>query len=168
MHGFIKLFRTLLEHPIWKSKEKFCRRAAWVDLLLLANWKDSEAMLGNEAIIIHRGEIGLSQAYLAERWGWSRKRVCFFLKYLEKEKMIRLLVTSKGTSIVLENYTRFQDEGTGESTSKAHQKSRACTHIKNDKKDKKEKNIIQRENKEKDFLRVNHILFKGIKERIAQ
>lgn len=167
MNGYIKLHRSLLTNPIWEDKP-FSKGQAWVDMLLLANWKDSETKLGNEVITVHRGEVGLSQTYLAERWGWSRKKVCFFLKFLEKEKMIALLVTTKGTGITIENYARFQDEGTGESTSKAHQKNGACTHIKNNKKDKKEKNYLERESKEKDYLRINHQLFASIKEAIAQ
>ena len=40
MEGWIKVHRDLNDHWIWKSKEPFDKRSAWIDLILLANFKD--------------------------------------------------------------------------------------------------------------------------------
>lgn len=169
MNGFIKLYRSLIDNPLWSDKP-FSKGQAWVDLLMMTNWKDSDVKAGNEIRTIHRGEIGVSQKWLADRWGWSRKKVCFFLKYLEREKMIAVLGTSKGTTIRIENYTKFNDDGTADGTSEEHQKSRACTHINNIKNSNKEEELLQRESKEKvsDILKRQHEAFALIKEAIMQ
>ena len=84
--------------------------------------------------------------------------------------MIAVLGTSKGTTIHVENYTKFNDEGTTEGTSKEHQKNGACTHINNSNKDNKEKELFQRESREKvsEILKRQHEQFASVKEAIMQ
>ena len=40
MAGWFKVERAIQDHSIWKSREPFDRRSAWIDLILLANYKD--------------------------------------------------------------------------------------------------------------------------------
>lgn len=148
MNGYIKLYRTIMENPIWADKP-FSKGQAWVDLLMLANWNESKALVGNHVVTLNRGDVGRSQQYLADRWGWSRKKVALFLKFMEKEQMVAIKGTTKGTTLSIENYSKYQDEGTAQGTTEEHQKHIKSTHINKNNKNKKEKEFYIRENKEK-------------------
>jgi hypothetical protein len=124
--GFAKTWRSLLENPIWLMKP-FSKGQAFADLFLRANFKDSVMYLGNEAITVKRGQLHTSELKLADRWGWSRKKVRDFLRFLEGQEMVTTQGTSKGTTITLTNYDKFQSEGPTEGPtegpSKEHQKN---------------------------------------------
>ena len=115
MAGFIKIYRSIFEHWIFNDAEKF---KAFIDLIQLARWKDEKLLIGNKLVTIPRGSFYTSELKLAERWGWSRHKTRDFLNLLEKEKMITKKGTSKGTTITIENYSFYQDEGTTEDTTK--------------------------------------------------
>lgn len=152
MEGYIKLSRKLLENALWNEKP-FSRAQAWVDLLMLANWKDSKVMNGDEVQVIKRGTVARSQKWLADRWGWDRKKVARFLRVLESDEMVTVNGATNGTTITIENYSKYQDEGSTDGTTSAHPMGQRVTinspHIKNSNKSKNRKNYIQRENKEK-------------------
>lgn len=117
--GFIKLDRSIFEHWIFQDAEKF---RAFVDLIQLARWKDEKLLIGNEVVIIPRGSYYTSELKLAERWGWSRNKTREFLKLLENEKMITKKGTPKGTTLTIENYRVYQDEGTTKDTTESTSK----------------------------------------------
>lgn len=118
--GWIKLDRSIFEHWIFQDAEKF---RAFVDLIQLARWKDEKLLIGNEIVNIPRGSYYTSELKLAEKWGWSRKKTREYLKLLESEGMIIKKGTTKGTTITIENYRLYQDEGTTKGTSKEQQKN---------------------------------------------
>ena len=118
---FIKLHRSLLEHELWKDKP-FSRGQAWVDLLMMANYADEKRVVGNDVVFYPRGSIPRSMLSLAERWGWSRKRVKAFLGMLERNGMVTTKVTTHGTTVTVANYEKFQGRGTTKGTTKEHQK----------------------------------------------
>lgn len=108
MQGWIKLYRRLQDCWIWKSKEPFDRRSAWVDLLLLANHNNSKMLVDNKIILINRGSFLTSILKLSERWMWSRGKINRFLKLLENEQMITTKRTPSGTLITIVNYKEYQ------------------------------------------------------------
>ena len=59
------------------------------------------------------------QKYMADRWGWSRKKVDHFFDQLETENMIKVNKkrASEETSIFIVNYSRYQIFGTGKRAS---------------------------------------------------
>jgi biotin operon repressor len=118
--GWIKLDRSIFEHWIFQDAEKF---RAFVDLIQLARWKDEKLLIGNEIVNIPRGSYYTSELKLAEKWGWSRKKTREYLKLLESEGMIIKKGTTKGTTLTIENYRLYQDEGTTKGTSKEQQKN---------------------------------------------
>lgn len=73
-------------HWLWKD-EKFTKAQAWLDLLMSACYQPSEFTANGVLISLERGDIGMSQLTMAERWGWSRGRVKRFLNDLEKHQM---------------------------------------------------------------------------------
>ena len=118
--GFIKLDRSIFEHWIFQDAEKF---RAFVDLIQLARWRDEKLLIGNEVVLIPRGSYYTSELKLADRWGWSRKKIREFFKLLEKEQMIIKKGTTKGTMLTVVNYGLYQDEGTTKDTTKEQQKN---------------------------------------------
>lgn len=119
--GFIKLDRQLMEHWLWEDKP-FSRAQAWIDLIYLANHETKDFVQGGTLINGKRGNVYRSKTWLAERWGWSRKKVTSFLNLLEKEKMVLVngirLGTVNGTVITIVNYGKFQDVRTMKGTVK--------------------------------------------------
>lgn len=122
--GFIKLDRAIFEHWIFQDAEKF---KAFVDLIQLMRFKDETLIIGNDVITIPRGSFYTSELKLAERWGWSRKKVRSYLDLLSKEGMLIKKGTTKGTMLTLVNYDFYQGEGTTKGTSKEHQKNNEGT-----------------------------------------
>ncbi len=80
---------------------------------------------------IKRGSFITSELKLMDRWGWGRKKVQLFLKFLESESMIVRSTNNKRTAITIVNYDVYQYQGTAkeqqkntEGTSKAHKQER--------------------------------------------
>lgn len=116
MAGWFKVQRDIQDHWIWKSKEPFDKRSAWVDLIMLANFKEFKTMYKGKIVCRKRGEVNTSVVYLAKRWRWDRRKVNRFLMALAADNMLSLNSTSDGTTITIENYAKYQDVGTANST----------------------------------------------------
>lgn len=111
MSGWVRLYRTLADHPIWRA-ERFTRGQAWADLIVQASFTDHIAFQGNRAIPVKRGQVLTSQVSLAGRWKWNRETVRAFLRLLESNRMAAI-ETSKATDtgytlITLLNYDLYQ------------------------------------------------------------
>ena len=115
--GWIKLYRSVQDHWLWNNEKEFDERSAWIDLLLMLNYKDKKFQMGNELVDVKRGERITSQRKLAERWKWSRTKVRRFLELLESDGMIELERTSKRTRVKACNFDLYQGWVTGERTS---------------------------------------------------
>lgn len=80
---------------------------------------------------VKRGSFITSELKLMDRWGWGRKKVQLFLKFLESESMIVRSANNKRTAITIVNYDVYQYQGTSKEqqknnkgTSKAHKQER--------------------------------------------
>lgn len=155
--GWIKLHRQIQENAIWSGNEPFDCRSAWIDLILLANHEPKEILLNGTLTTIQRGQLHRSQMFLAERWHWSRKRIKKYLSMLKNAEMIDFLAstngTTRGTTITIVNYDKYQFEGTTEVSTKCatevstgvstgEQQRSHKQEIKNDKNVKNEKKDI--------------------------
>lgn len=106
--GYIKLDRSLLESEIWQEKP-FDRGKAWVDLLMLANWKDHDVIRRGTVEHRKRGDVNCSIGWLANRWGWSANKVRRYIRQLNRLGMCTSSGTPNGTTLTIENYTFYQD-----------------------------------------------------------
>ena len=106
--GYFVIARSLLEHPIWLKDKPFSKGQAWVDLIGRANWRTTERMIGAELLKVKRGQLITSELALAERWGWSKKKVHRYLIMLENAGMVSRNGTAKGTTLTVENYSKYQ------------------------------------------------------------
>jgi len=134
--GYIRLYRSLYDNFLWKDKEVFDRRSAWIDLLFMANWQPTERLVNGVLIKLKRGELFASVRFLATRWGWSINKVRRFLTLLETQGMVTQKRNTKGTVIRIEKYDYFQgsehtDEYSDEYTDDTPVNTVANTNIKN-------------------------------------
>lgn len=119
MHrGYFKVWRKIEDNAIWSSKEPFCKRAAWIDLLRMVWWKEKEYLLGKNVYHLEPGEIIISIRYLAEHWRWSTKKVQDFLKVLLQLKQITTKIHPGGTQITVCHWEEYQQEGHAQDTQK--------------------------------------------------
>ena len=139
--GWIKLYRCITEHWVWKDKP-FSKGQAWTDILLLSNHDDSKFVFGNELIDVERGSFITSETKLSDRWGWSRHKVRDFLNLLESDSMLVKKSDAKRTSLKVLNYSVWQNSPTTKGQKKdscgtaAGQLRDTNKNVKNDKNDK--------------------------------
>ena len=143
MNGYIKLNREITKHWIWNDKP-FSKGQAWIDLLLRARWQDGKVFYEGKLEDRKRGSVYCSMSYLAKEWGWDRRKVRRFLSVLESDGMLSVNGTTHGTTIIIENYSKWQDglttDSTGDGTTDVQPMYNHCTQKKKDKKEKKDKN----------------------------
>ena len=114
-YGWIRLYRSLLDSDLW-LKEPFTRGQAWVDLIGLANYADTERIYKGQPQIVRRGQLAVSEIWLAKRWQWSRGRVRRYIDLLETFKMVSVKRTQNGTTLTIENYEKYQSQRPGRGT----------------------------------------------------
>jgi hypothetical protein len=112
--GYILLHRKI--NDSFQKREKYCSKMAWIDLLLLANYKDGFFYVRDVKVKIKRGQVGWSEYQLAARWMWSRGRVRRFLTELQNEQRIVLQKTPVTTIITISKYDQYQSCGTTDDT----------------------------------------------------
>lgn len=105
--GFVGVHRSLQEHWLWDEKP-FSKGQAWIDLIMLANYKEEKFVFKDEVIHGKRGTVYRSITYLAERWGWGRDKVSRFLRQLESDGMVQVSATTHQTTIFIVNYGLYQ------------------------------------------------------------
>lgn len=103
--GWIKLYRSIRKHWLWEDAEKL---KWWIDILLQANHQERKILIGNELVTIERGSFHTSIMKLSDRWHVDRKTVKKFLVLLEKDRMITLKTSKKGTTLKVSNYEGYQ------------------------------------------------------------
>lgn len=142
MQGYIKLYRQIVENPIWLIKP-FSEGQAWIDLLCLATYDKGFIKSKNGQIIkLERGDCGYSILSLSERWGWSRGKVTRFLSLLNGQQMIQQKTYGKHTIINIINFDKFQNRTTNDTTNDTTngqqmiQQTDTINKVKNDKNDK--------------------------------
>lgn len=143
--GYIRLYRSLYDNFLWKDKEVFDRRSAWIDLLFMANWQPTERLVNGVLIKLKRGELFASVRFLATRWGWSINKVRRFLTLLETQGMVTQKRNTKGTVIRIEKYDYFQGgEYTGEYSDEYTDDTPANTVANTNIKNLKESNTLKK------------------------
>jgi hypothetical protein len=115
--GYILLRSKIQDHWLWSDKP-FSKGQAWVDLLLMARWKDEPDYVNvkDTLVTVNRGQLIRSKKTLAERWGWSTKKVTNFLQILKKENQIKTCSDNKTTYISIVNYNDYQSQETQRKT----------------------------------------------------
>jgi DNA replication protein DnaD len=109
MQGWIKLHRKIQEHWLYQEERQFSRYEAWIDLIMMANHKQTTVLLGNELVQAQRGQVITSEHKLMKKWKWGKSRLRAFLEMLQKEGMITKKSDRKKTVITICNYNIYHD-----------------------------------------------------------
>lgn len=107
--GYIKFYRSIFDHPVFKP-EPFTEREAWTWLCCEASWKARRQRLGEHLVELERGEIVGSVRFLAEKWQWSTGKVERYLKRIKNDGMIETRTETGITVINVCNYDSFQGD----------------------------------------------------------
>lgn len=105
MAGYVKIWRKLREHELWKERRVFSRAEAWIDLIMRANWQDTVLIDGTT---LERGCLATSIRDLAFDWSWSRSRVDRFLISLDGTQ-IEHRAGHRCSTIRILKYEEYQD-----------------------------------------------------------
>ena len=101
-NGFIALHRSLLN---WGWHADSATGWLFVNLLLMANWTDSEW----QGMTIKRGQLATGRKALAAQTGLSEQTVRTSLNHLKSTGEITITSTNKFSVITIVNYGKFQD-----------------------------------------------------------
>jgi len=107
--------RRLLKSDLWLS-EPFTRGQAWVDLVGHARWKAGFVRIRGQQIDLERGQLAVSECFIAEKWKWSRGKVRRFLNELKTDHRIEHRTTNVTTVVTILNYDRYQGGDTADGT----------------------------------------------------
>lgn len=107
--GWIKISREIVEMKGY-FKEKFCYPMCWIDLLLLAEWRDERVFyIRGIEVVLKRGQVAMSIRDLAERWSMSINTVQAVIKKLEDEERIKVKSSKVINIITILNYDMYQN-----------------------------------------------------------
>ena len=109
--GWIKLYRKLSDHPDYFG-EAFTRMHAWIDLLLMANYRDGFIRVRGIKVPVSRGQVATSSLSLSKRWMWSRGKVQRYLNELESSGQISQQTNNVITLISISKYDSYQVDDT--------------------------------------------------------
>lgn len=116
--GWVCVHRALQSHWLWEDAELL---RAWLDLLMMANFRTRKVRVGSNLVTVGRGQFITSTVKLQERWGWGRGRLYRFLTTLESDRMISRQSDNQKTIITIMNYDIYQKPeqpiGTADGTS---------------------------------------------------
>lgn len=150
LQGWISLHRKIQQSAIY-PKGKFTKYEAWIDLLLMANHKDGQVVIGNDVFDIKRGQLIRSIRSLANKWKWSPNKVRRCLKMFEDLNQIRTKSVQKATQITICNYESYQDGRNSNGTQTEQQRNTNGTQTEqqrhtnnNDNKENKQNNVNKR------------------------
>ena len=150
MSDWIKLHRRIRKHWLWENSDFLL---AWIDMLMMANWKDRKKLFKMELHEIKRGEFPASIRKLSIRWNWSTGKTQRFLNLLKSDTMIDTQTDTGYTLIKIVNYEQYQvaDRHTDKHTDKHTDDTLTDTTIRSN---KKLKDNIYMQNSKKEQLKI--------------
>lgn len=115
-YGFVKISRKAYEtDPFWTERRVFSRWEAWEDLIQMAAWKSFRKIVKGQVVELGRGQLLVSERFLADRWSWSRGKVRRFLELLVDMQRIEVAdhrADQPGSVVTVLNYDRYQSSPT--------------------------------------------------------
>lgn len=112
--NFIPISRKLFENQLWKQKRVFSWAEAWLDLIQMARYEETEGKVitgDGKVIKYYRTEIVASNRYLAKRWIWGNSKLSKFLLFLKDERMIETRLSQGITIVQILNYDLYNKRG---------------------------------------------------------
>jgi len=167
--GWIKLWRKSENndlHPLSEQRE-FTKWEAWLDLLLLANFKE-KWWCGKKC---QRGELLYSLDWYSKRWKWHRSKVWRFLKHLKKRNAIETVNETQTTRITILNYETYQQDQNANETETEQKPKRPRNASETPANTTKECNNVNNKrikNKYAEFVSFSSDEYNKLKEKLGQ
>ncbi len=118
--GYIKIYRSILDHELFNENHSYSKLEAWLDILLVVNYEEREVNIKGHIFKVQRGETIRSLGTWATRWRWDKNKVRRFLNTLEINQMIDThtdtLLERFATHLKVCNYDAYQDKKTASDT----------------------------------------------------
>ena len=94
-NGYVSVPREFFDSIQWRRKRIFTQSEAYLDLLQMAYYGSEpiEREVGGAKVTVRSGQIAATQAYLGQRWEWSRYKVRHFIDSLCNKGTIHLYNT---------------------------------------------------------------------------
>ena len=94
-NGYVSVPREFFDTAQWRRKRVFTQSEAYLDLLQMAYYGSEpiEREVGGANVTVRSGQIAATQAYLGQRWEWSRYKVRHFIDSLCNKGTIHLYNT---------------------------------------------------------------------------
>lgn len=129
--GYIKLFRRLLDSPIWKERRRFSKAEVWIDILLSVRYSEEaeEVFIGSQKFVCNQGESLFSLDTWSNRWGMTKSSARRVLALFEKEGMIKLNDERKTTRLKVLKYCEFNERRNTEETQMNHKRNADDTQV---------------------------------------
>lgn len=145
--GYIKLWRKVVDNKLYFC-QPFTKMQAWIDMVLITNYKDRFIYVRGIPILIKRGQLLGCERWLGERWKWSRGKVRRFLQNMGQQTSPQISIQKNNVCsiITITNYEQYQPMvelgGTLDSTTSSTTNGPQTDLPNNIKNIKKDKNII--------------------------
>ena len=128
-NGYVSVPREFFDTAQWRRKRIFTQSEAYLDLLQMAYYGSEpiEREVGGAKVTVRSGQIAATQAYLGQRWEWSRYKVRHFIDSLCNKGTIHLYNTPTCSLItVYQDVTKDDTENyhTPYHTPTAHNKNK--------------------------------------------
>jgi hypothetical protein len=140
-HGWIKLHRSLLEHPLWLNSTNE-QRVILVTLLMLANHAEKKWEWQGRPYTCKPGQLITSQESLRKKCSRriSRRQIQIALKRFEDMNFIVTKACSHNTLITICNWERYQQDNNADVQPAFNERSTDVQHAYTNKNDKECKN----------------------------
>lgn len=106
MEGWIKLHRQLLKSAIFKN-ERLLKVCIWC--LLNASYKQTETMVGNQLVILEKGQFIFGREEASKELGIKESTLYKDMKKLEKLNFCNIKSNNKYSIITIEKWEFYQD-----------------------------------------------------------
>lgn len=106
MEGWVKLYRQLLESAIFKN-ERLLKVCVWC--LLKASYKQTETMVGNQLVILEKGQFIFGREEASKELGIKESTLYKDMKKLEKLNFCNIKSNNKFSVITIEKWEFYQD-----------------------------------------------------------
>ena len=139
MEGWIKVYRKIQDHWIWKDPEYL---KAWLTILFTVNHEEIKVLIHGDLIVCGRGQSVNSLQSWVKIFGkkWTVQKVRTFLNLLKSDAMINTEGLRKTTRITVCNYDSYQISQQTDNTQTTDSQQAANKQVTTNKNDKNEKN----------------------------
>lgn len=110
--GWIKLYRSCLDHWLYTEHRPLTRREAWETILLTVNYEQSKTLIKGKVYDCMPGQSLLSLDSWSKKFGWSIQKVRTFFLLLENDGMINTEGLQYTTRLTVCNWESYQGVAT--------------------------------------------------------